>query len=76
MTKKLDNVLVTFKRITAAGLLIGFILFLSSFFVSGNISPYVLSIGLSIMVSSMLIFGFSLFIHLMEEMTDGSRGVR
>ena len=76
MMKKQLNYILTFKRITGLGLLIGFILFLSSFFVSGNMSAYILSIGLSIMISSILIFGFSLFLHLMEEMTEGSRGVR
>lgn len=76
MTNNQLKTLQFIKNMTGAGLLIGLIVFIASIFVSGIISAYVLSIGLSIMISSMLIFGFGLFINLMEEMTEGSRGVR
>ncbi|UOE53015.1 hypothetical protein LIT38_12580 [Bacillus sp. CMF12] len=76
MTLKQQKVLHFFRNITAAGILLGLIVFISSFFVSGLTGQYVLSIGLSIMVSSMLIFGFGFFINVMEEMTQGSKGIR
>lgn len=73
--KNLKNLLL-FKKLTGSGLLLGFIIFITSFFVSGTISEYILSIGLSVAFSSMLLFGFGLFIHLMEEMNNGSKGIR
>ncbi|AND40057.1 hypothetical protein [Cytobacillus oceanisediminis] len=76
MTLKQQKVLHFFRNVTAAGILLGLIVFISSFFVSGLTGEYVLSIGLSIMVSSMLIFGFGFFINMMEEMTKGSKGIR
>ncbi|EFV76072.1 MULTISPECIES: hypothetical protein [Cytobacillus] len=76
MTLKQQKVLHFFRNVTAAGILLGLIVFISSFFVSGLTGEYVLSIGLSIMVSSMLIFGFGFFINVMEEMTKGSKGIR
>ncbi|MCS0673980.1 hypothetical protein [Cytobacillus firmus] len=76
MTLKQQKVLHFFRNVTAAGILLGLIVFISSFFVSGLTGQYVLSIGLSIMVSSMLIFGFGFFINVMEEMTKGSKGIR
>ncbi|MDF2035719.1 hypothetical protein P2R12_01820 [Cytobacillus oceanisediminis] len=76
MTLKQQKVLHFFRNVTAAGILLGLIVFISSFFVSGLTGQYVLSIGLSIMVSSMLIFGFGFFINVMEEMTQGSKGIR
>ncbi|RBP96439.1 hypothetical protein DFO70_101246 [Cytobacillus firmus] len=76
MTLKQQKVLHFFRNVTAAGILLGLIVFISSFFVSGLTGEYILSIGLSIMVSSMLIFGFGFFINVMEEMTKGSKGIR
>jgi len=76
MTLKQQKVLHFFRNVTAAGILLGLIVFISSFFVSGLTGEYVLSIGLSIMVSSMLIFGFGFFINVMEEMTKGCKGIR
>ncbi|WP_264739312.1 hypothetical protein [Cytobacillus firmus] len=76
MILKQQKVLHFFRNVTAAGILLGLIAFISSFFVSGLTGQYVLSIGLSIMVSSMLIFGFGFFINVMEEMTQGSKGIR
>ncbi|MBX9973933.1 hypothetical protein [Cytobacillus firmus] len=76
MTLKQQKVLHFFRNVTAAGILLGLIVFISSFFVSGLTGQYVLSIGLSVMVSSMLIFGFGFFINVMEEMTQGSKGIR
>lgn len=76
MTLKQQKVLHFFRNVTAAGILLGLIVFISSFFVSGLTGEYVLSIGLSIMVSSMLIFGFGFFINVMEEMTKGSKGIK
>ncbi|MBT2688772.1 hypothetical protein J7I93_11310 [Bacillus sp. ISL-47] len=76
MNEKQQRVLRFFRNLTASGLILGFAVFISSFFVSGIKGEYILSIGLSIMVSSMLIFGFGIFIHVMEEMTEGSKGIR
>ncbi|AYA76640.1 hypothetical protein M3175_12085 [Robertmurraya korlensis] len=49
------------------GLVLGALLFLYSFFESGITMSYTLSISISIMASSMLVFGFGLFISLMGE---------
>ncbi|WP_026582222.1 hypothetical protein [Bacillus sp. J33] len=76
MYERQKRILRLFRNITGAGLFIGLVVFLSSFFVSGITGQYILSIGLSIMVSSMLIFGFGFFINVMEEMTEGSKGIR
>jgi TRAP-type C4-dicarboxylate transport system permease small subunit len=76
MNERQQKILQFFRNLTGIGLFLGFTVFITSFFVSGISGKYVLSIGLSIMVSSMLIFGFGLFINLMEEMTEGSKGIR
>lgn len=49
------------------GLVLGALLFLYSFFESDITLSYTLSISISIMASSMLVFGFGLFISLMGE---------
>lgn len=67
MTEKQLKNLLFFKKLTSIGIFFGFLVFLSSFFVSGTSAPYQLSIGISIIVSSMLLFGFGLFLPLMEE---------
>lgn len=58
------------RRMTSLGLFVGFIVFLSSFFVSGINQDYVFSIGLSIMMASMMLFGFGLFFMLMQGVSD------
>ncbi len=58
------------RRMTSFGLLFGFIIFLTSFFISGTEKEYFFSIGLSVMVTSMLLFGFGLFLMLMQEVSD------
>ncbi|MRH44589.1 hypothetical protein GH741_18240 [Aquibacillus halophilus] len=58
------------KRITTFGLLLGFIVFMSSFFASGISSDYLLSIGLGILVASMMTFGCSLCLNLMQDITE------
>jgi len=54
--------------IAKVGLVIGLFVFLYSFFESGITMSYTLSIGISIMASSMLVFGFGLFLSLMGEL--------
>jgi len=70
MTEKQLKNMLFFKKLTSFGILIGLLVFLSSFFVSGPSAPYQLSIGISIMVSSMLLFGFGMFLPLMEEVSS------
>ncbi len=67
MSVQQSKVLLHIKRITIVGLIIGFTIFISSFFVSGNESRYFLFVGLSIMVSFMVIFGFGMFLALIED---------
>ena len=76
MNKSQLKTLLFVKKMTSVGLILGLIVFISSFFVSGIKHEYLLSIGISIMVSSMLIFGFGLFINLMEDVTNGSKGMK
>lgn len=70
------KVMLFFKNMAGSGIVIGLTVLIASFFVSGINGEYIFSIGLSVMVSSMLLFGFGLFIHLMEEMAEGSKGIR
>jgi magnesium-transporting ATPase (P-type) len=60
------------KTITMIGLIIGFIVFLVNFFVSGLTKEYYLFIGLSIIVSSMTVLGFGVILALMEERGNGN----
>lgn len=53
--------------ITKVGLFLGVLVALTGLFVSGIKMSYTLSIGISIAASSMLVFGFALFISLMTE---------
>lgn len=76
MSEKQLKVMLFFKNMAGSGLLIGFTVIIASFFVSGINGEYIFSIGLSVMVSSMLLFGFGLFINLMEEMAEGSKGIK
>lgn len=69
MSEKQLKTLLLFKKITLVGILVGLLVFSSSFFVNGPSSAYQLSIGLSIMISSMLLFGFGMFLPLMEEVS-------
>ena len=59
--------LVHIKSIAMTGLVIGFIVISVNFFVSGLTREYFLFVGLSIMVSSMTVFGFGILLALMEE---------
>lgn len=70
------KVMLFFKNMAGSGIVIGLTVLIASFFVSGINGEYTFSIGLSVMVSSMLLFGFGLFINLMEEMAEGSKGIR
>ncbi|WP_134701834.1 hypothetical protein [Ammoniphilus sp. YIM 78166] len=67
MNVQQSKALLHIKRITLIGLIIGFTIFISSFFVSGTESRYFLFIGLSVMVSFMIIFGFGMFLALIED---------
>ncbi|MFZ3589666.1 hypothetical protein ACOI1C_10365 [Bacillus sp. DJP31] len=75
MNKKQLRTMTFGRRMTSIGLVVGFMIFLSSFFVSGIKQDYILSIGLSIMVTSMLLFGFGLFLMLMQEVSDSRQRV-
>lgn len=70
MNEKQIKSLLFMKTMTGFGLLVGLAVFVYSFFESGIKQDYILSIGLSIMASSMLLFGFGLFLNLMEEVTS------
>ena len=72
--KQLKNIHLI-KRITSIGILLGLLLFVSSFLVGPMLveelyHAHLLFIGMSIMVSSMITFGFSLFIHVMEQVAS------
>jgi hypothetical protein len=71
MNEKQMNTMTFGRKMTAAGLFIGFIIFLTGLLVSGaSQDNYTIFIGLSIMVTSMLLFGFGLFFMLLQEVTD------
>lgn len=70
MNEKQIKSLNFIKTMTGFGLLVGLGVFVYSFFESGIRHDYILSVGLSIMASSMLLFGFGLFLNLMEEVTS------
>lgn len=76
MNEKQFSALVKYKRGASLGLIIGFVFIIASFFISSQSKEYVLAIGMGIAISSMLNFGFGLFILLMEEMTKRSKGIR
>jgi hypothetical protein len=75
MNEKQMKTLTFGRRMTSLGLFVGFIVFLTSFFASGVKQDYIFSIGLSIMVSSMLLFGFGLFLMLMQGVSDARQKV-
>ncbi|KAA0546226.1 hypothetical protein FZW96_16060 [Bacillus sp. BGMRC 2118] len=58
------------RKMTSLGLFVGLLVFLASFFVNGMSQDYVFSIGLSIMMASMMLFGFGLFFMLMQGVSD------
>ncbi|PLR76261.1 hypothetical protein CU633_16320 [Bacillus sp. V3-13] len=64
------------KNVTTMFWLSGFSLFLFSLFVSGIKQGYLFSISLSIMVSSILTFGFCIFIKIMEEASQKRRAAQ
>lgn len=70
MNEKQFRTMTFGRKITNFGLVFGFIILLTSFFVGGIKQEYIFSIGLSVMVTSMLLFGFGLFLMLMQEVTD------
>lgn len=61
------GLLLFIKKATTIGLLLGVLVFVSSFFVSGITGDYLLHIGISFVASSMMIFGFGLFINVMGD---------
>lgn len=65
--------LIFIKGITTIGLIIGLVLSFVSFFVSGISQGYFLSVGVSIMVSSMLVFGFGMFLALIDELSENKQ---
>ncbi|MFC4767804.1 hypothetical protein [Effusibacillus consociatus] len=67
MSKRHIKLLLHIKRVTIAGLIVGGSIFGSSFFITDPIHAYLLHIGLGLIVSSMLIFGFGMFVSLMGE---------
>ncbi|MBE4910519.1 hypothetical protein IMZ08_21000 [Bacillus luteolus] len=73
MNEKQLKPLLFIKRITTVGLIIGLALAIFSFFVSGISQGYFLSVGISIMVSSMLVFGFGMFLALIEELSQNNQ---
>ncbi|QOR67074.1 hypothetical protein IM538_02575 [Cytobacillus suaedae] len=73
MKEKQLKPLLVIKRITTVGLIIGFVLAVYSFFVSGISQGYFLSVGISVMVSSMLVFGFGMFLALIEELSQNNQ---
>jgi|GEM_PF-6427137 len=62
--------LLIIKTITTIGLIIGVFISALGLFESGLRMEYMLSIGISFMVSSMLLFGFGMFIPLMQEVSE------
>lgn len=68
------QLLTSIKKLTSIGFIAGITLFISNFFVSGISQDYFLFIGIGVMVSSMVLFGFGMFIALMQEVND--RGPR
>jgi TRAP-type C4-dicarboxylate transport system permease small subunit len=75
MQGKQLNTLLTFKKATIYGISFGMILFLFSLFASGYNQGYFLSIlGIGIMIACMVVFGFGMFLSLIEEYTAKSKG--
>ncbi|MBM7569737.1 hypothetical protein [Aquibacillus albus] len=58
------------KRITSIGILTGLLLFLSSFFANGINPNLLLSAGIGTFAASIMIFGCSLFMSLMQSLTE------
>ncbi|MBM7662675.1 type IV secretory pathway TrbL component [Bacillus mesophilus] len=70
MNEKQMKTLTFGRKMTALGLFAGFIVVVIGLFVSGPTQDnYTLFIGLSMMVTSMLLFGFGLFLMLLQEVT-------
>ncbi len=76
MDAKRVKPLLLIKTITTIGLMIGFVISMLGLFESGLRMEYMLSIGMSFMVSSMLLFGFGMFIPLMEEVSEEKEAIR
>jgi hypothetical protein len=72
MNEKQLKTMIFGRRMTCFGLLLGFVIFSAGFFVNGISQGYTFSIGLSMMVTSILLFGFGLFLILMQEASDKS----
>ncbi|WP_246942975.1 hypothetical protein [Bacillus pinisoli] len=71
MNEKQMKTLTFGRKMTALGLFVGFIVFLTGLVVNGATHDnYTVFIGLSIMATSMLLFGFGLFLMLMQEVSD------
>lgn len=73
MEKNSLSLLLFIKKVTSFGLILGVLVFLSSFFVSGITGDYLLHIGISFVASSMMIFGFGLFINVMGDVAPKER---
>ncbi|PLR86368.1 hypothetical protein CVD25_07730 [Bacillus canaveralius] len=76
MSEQQVKSLKVIKIVTTMFWLSGFSLFLVSLFASGIKQGYLISISLSIMVSSILTFGFCIFIKIMEEASGKRRAVQ
>lgn len=62
--------LLLIKTLTTIGITAGFLTFITSFFANGVTKGYLASIGISVMVSMMLVFGFGMFLSLIEEVSE------
>jgi high-affinity Fe2+/Pb2+ permease len=62
--------LLIIKKMTSIGVVIGVLISFFGIVESGIRMEYLLSIGISIIVSSMLLFGFGMILPLMEEASE------
>lgn len=75
MNKQRTNTLASFKKATAFGIALGFVILLFSIFESDFNINFVLSfLGIGIMIASMTTFGFGMCLHLMDETAENSKG--
>ncbi len=76
MEQKHQRTLGFIKGVTIVGVLLGFMMVVGSFFVSGINHDYMLSIGIGVMVGFMFIFGTLIFLPLIEEFSYKSKQAR
>ncbi|MFD1739822.1 hypothetical protein ACFSCX_25485 [Bacillus salitolerans] len=67
--------LSTIKLVTSLGFILGFLAVLMGFIGNGINHDYFFAIGLGIMISSILTFGFFLFISSMEEVSGNRQRI-